>query len=284
MKRLKQWWKNLSRKKKFIWIAALGLFLVGWFLLIMWWSVWSWEVVDEYSYYDENYGYVSCDFSAVTIQGDITTYLTAQQYEEDYASAEEILYILDGLDSQGLPAIMLDITSWGGSPAPSKEIADFVAQMKTPVIASIREAALSGAYYIASQADEVFASPASDIGSIGVTMSYLDEARLNTLQGYTWNSLSTGRFKDAGSSEKPLTRAERELFQRDLDILHDMFVQDVARGRGLPVEEVQLLADGSSVLSDQALKLGLIDGVKHQWEVIDYIAEKYNTGDVACWE
>jgi ClpP class serine protease len=47
---------------------------------------------------------------------------------------------------------------------------------------------------------------------------------------------------------------------------------------------VQSLADGSSILAERALELGLIDGVKHQWEVIKDIQEKYNLGDSVCWE
>lgn len=249
----------------------------------MWWTVWSWEY---YTYEDGSYGYedTSCDYGGVLIRGEIMSYLTSMQYDEDYVSADDVIFALRSFEEQHLPAVMLDITSWGGSPAASKEIADYVATMQTPVVASIREAALSGGYYIASQADKIFAAPASDIGSIAVTMSYLDEAELNNKAGYTWNNLSTGEFKDSGSRQKPLTEEERAIFERDLEILHAMFVADVARGRGLSVEEVELWADGSSVLADQALELGLIDGVMHQWEVMQYIQDTYNAGEYICWE
>lgn len=281
MKKLKEKWLSFSRKKK-IWIGVGAfVFVLGWFLLIMWWTVWSWD----YVYYESrttNYG--SCDMVAVTIQGDIASYRAPYEEDEDIASAEDIIFTLEEVDKENFKVVMLDITSWGGSPAPSKEIADFVAQMKTPVVASIREAGMSGAYYIASQADEIFASPFSDIGSIGVTMSYLDDARLNEKAGYTWNSLSTGVFKDAGSMEKPLTKEERALFERDLKIMHDVFVEDVARARGIPLEDMKKIADGSSVLAGQAVELKLIDGVKHQWEVIKYIQEKYKVGNDICWE
>jgi len=282
MKKLKEKWLSFSRKKK-IWIAVgILLFVAIWYLLIMWWTVWSWDYYASETFTTTTYE--KCDFGTLSIQGEIVGYVTILQEEDDYASAENIIYQLENLDMAEFPVIMLDITSWGGSPASSKEIADFVAQMKTPVVASIREAGLSGGYYIASQADKVFASPATDIGSIAVTMSYLDESRLNEEQGYTWNNLSTGAFKDAGSSDKVLTQEERRIFERDLAILHEMFVKDVARGRGLSVAQVEKLADGSSMLPEQALKAGLIDGIKHQWEVIDYIQENYNTGDNICWE
>lgn len=286
MYKLKNWWKNIPQKIKKITyiITGVTILLVAIFLLIMWITVWSWETVSEEEQIKEYYA--SCDLVMVSIQGDIVGYVPESENGDigDVAPIENIIYQLEHIEERDYPAVLLDITSWGGSFAPAKELADFIAQMKTPVIVSIREAGLSGGYYIASQADQVFASPFSDIGSIGVTMSYLDESRLNEREGYTWNSLSTGKFKDAGSTEKPLTPQERALFERDLAILHDTFVADVARGRNLPLETVRSLADGSSVLAERAVELGLIDGVKHQWDVIKDIQEKYNLGDNVCWE
>ena len=49
-------------------------------------------------------------------------------------------------------------------------------------------------------------------------MSYLDESKLNIKEGYTWNNLSTGIFKDAGNSDKPLTAEERAIFERDIKL------------------------------------------------------------------
>ena len=284
MEKIKNWWKNLSRKKKILWAVGTFLFITIWYLLIMWWTVWSWEF-EQYADSPAGY-YNSCDLVALSIPGDIVGYESGSEEENSSgsASAEDLIYSLAAIDNKNMPVVMLDITSWGGNPAPSKEVADYIAQMKTPVVASIREASLSGGYYIASQADEIFASPLSDIGSIGVTMSYVDESKLNDKAGYTWNSLSTGKFKDSGSSQKVLTNEERAIFERDLKIIHDAFVADVAKSRKLPLEKVREIADGSSVLPEAALELKLIDGVKHQWEVIEYIREKYKVGGEICWD
>ena len=282
MKKLKEKWLSFPRKKKILISVGAFLFVSIWFLLIMWWSVWSWDYVESDDEYTHDYD--SCDFVAVTVRGDIASYTTPVNEEEDIMSAEDVIYTLELIENENFPVVMLDITSWGGNPSPSKEIADFIAQMKTPVIASIREAGTSGGYYIASQADEIYASPFSDIGSIGVTMSYVDEANLNRKEGYTWNTLSTGKFKDAGSPQKILSSEERAIFERDLKIIHDTFVEDVSRARKIPLEDMKKIADGSSVLSDQALDMKLIDGVKHQWEVVKYIQEKYDVGNSICWE
>lgn len=286
MKKIINGWKNLPQKTKKITYISTGItvLLVGIFLLIMWITVWSWEIVSQEDQINDYYE--SCDLVIMSIQGDIVGYAPLPESGErgDIAPVEDFIYKLEHIEERNFPVIVLDITSWGGNFAPAKELADFIAQMKTPVVVSIREAGLSGGYYIASQADEVFAAPFSDVGSIGVTMSYLDESQVNERQGYVWNNLSTGIFKDAGSPEKPLTSAERALFERDLKTLHETFVADVARGRNLPLATVQALADGSSVLAERAFELKLIDGVKHQWDVIKYVQEKYDLDDTICWQ
>lgn len=271
MKKIKQWWKNLTKKRKIIWVSSLIVFFVVWFLLIMWWSVWSWTTT-------------WCGIGAFSIQGDIYSHLSEEEYQGNYVSAEDIIGNLISVEDF-YDAILLDITSWGGSPAASKEIADYVAKMNIPVIVSVREAATSGGYWIASQADKIFAAPLSDIGSIGVTMSYLDYSNKNQRDGLVWQSISSGEFKDTGNENKSLNTKEREILMRDVDLIHKQFVADVAKARNMSLEDVEKIADGSSVLAEQALELGLIDGVMHQWEVENYIKKTYPgiEGGI-CWE
>ena len=76
--------------------------------------------------------------------------------------------------------------------------------------------------------------------------------------------LSSAPFKDYGDPNKPLTAAERALFERDLKIYHEEFVRQVAKNRNMPVEEVAKLADGSSMQGTLALERGLIDALGNQ--------------------
>jgi len=114
----------------------------------------------------------------------------------------------------------------------------------------------------------------SEIGSIGVNMSYLDKTAKNAKNGLRYVSLASARFKDYGSPDKPLTFAERTLLERDLKIYHEQFVKEVAENRNLPIEQVAKLADGSSMPGALALENKLIDFLGDQETARDWLAEK----------
>src|SRR3989338_10237745 len=125
---------------------------------------------------------------------------------------------------------------------------------------------------IATGANRIFASRVSQVGIIGVTSSYTDNGNKNTREGLTYNSLSSGKFKDTGNTDKPLTYEERQLLMRDILKSHDIFVQMVAENRNLAIEKVKKLADGSTMLGDDALVNGLIDEIGGEPEAIEWLA------------
>jgi protease-4 len=114
----------------------------------------------------------------------------------------------------------------------------------------------------------------SDVGSIGITMSYLDNVEKNRKEGLNYVSLSTGKYKDYGNPDKSLTQEERALIERDLKIVHDEFVKAVAENRKLPVEDVAKLADGSSMPGTLALEKKLIDALGDQESARKWFAEQ----------
>ena len=101
----------------------------------------------------------------------------------------------------------------------AEEVVNALKNATKPTIALIREGGVSAAYYAASGADIIFASENSDVGSIGITMSYMDNTKKNQAEGLTYNQLSIGKYKDSGDPDKPLTAEEKELFMRDIKIL-----------------------------------------------------------------
>ena len=130
-----------------------------------------------------------------------------------------------------------------------------------PNAAYIVDSGASAAYLIASAADTIIASPFSDVGSIGITMSYLDYSAQNAAQGIEYISLASAKYKNYGDPDKPLTEEERALFERDLSVWHEALVAEVAENRNLPIEKIAKLADGSSMPGKLALEAGLIDAV-----------------------
>lgn len=248
-------------------VAAIGL-------LAFWAGLWLWgDWNDEWSGFNSQFyasdGY--CNIAIVPITGDITTLpypedpLAESSSQYQTALVDDVLFQLRVAEYDPyIEGILVRIDSLGGAPVASEILTDAFRSSPLPVAALIREAGTSGAYLAATGADTIFASPLSDVGGIGVTMSYVDNVGKNAKEGLGYVQLSSAPFKDYGDPNKPLTAAERALLERDLKIYHEEFVKKVAENRDLPVEDVAKLADGSSVPGALALENGLIDALGNQ--------------------
>jgi len=122
----------------------------------------------------------------------------------------------------------------------------------------------------------------SDIGGIGITMSYLDYSQKNRQEGIIYQQLSSAKFKDTGDPDKELTTEEKELFMRDIKILHEAFVKRVAENRGLDIEKVEKLADGSTMLGKAAKENGLIDEIGNMYNVKEWIKNELKIEPEIC--
>tara|TARA_Y100000310_G_scaffold272474_1_gene287441 strand:- start:8546 stop:9484 length:939 start_codon:yes stop_codon:yes gene_type:complete len=175
-------------------------------------------------------------------------------------------------EDQTVKAVILEINSPGGTVVASREIAQAVDSLPQPTIAWIREVGASGAYWIAASSDHIVADELSITGSIGVIGSYLQFEDLFEDYGITYERLVAGNSKDIGSPFKKLSRSERNLLQSKLDIIHDIFVEEVAENRNLTISETRKLADGSFYLGIEAKDLRLIDVLGGKEQAFD-IAE-----------
>ena len=172
-----------------------------------------------------------CNVQGVKLYGSLYTYKNSAsdntgQSSKDVASAEEITAAIDKANNNNsIKAILLQVDSGGGSPVGGWEIAEALKHSNKPTVALIRERGDSAAYLSASGAKYIIASANSDVGSIGVTMSYLGNADKNTTDGLTFYELSEGKFKDAGNPDKVLTQEEGDLFMRDVKVLYNNFIK-----------------------------------------------------------
>lgn len=252
------------------------------------------------SYLDENYftpddapddaSTDACNVMGIELHGDLITYIAPESIDEngnivnDERASEDIVIAINEAEAdESVKAIILEIDSYGGYPVAAEEIAQAIKKAKKPTIALVRGAATSAAYWAATGANIIFASALSDIGGIGVTFSYVDNYKRNMKDGLTYNSLSAGKFKDYGDPDKPLTNEEREMIMRDLNIVHENFIQAVAANRNLDIGEVRALANGSSMPGQMALENGLIDRIGGMDEVKDYLKEKIGEDTEVCW-
>lgn len=240
------------------------------------------------SSYVEPFASEDCIIAGINAHGDFVTYATKLDPDTGEtlteASSEDIISAIHSAEnSPNIRGIMLDIDSYGGTPVAAEEIANALKEAKKPTVALIRGAGTSAAYWAATGADRIIASALSDIGSIGVTYSYTDASKFNEKEGYTFNQLSTGLYKDYGNPEKPLTEAERSLIMRDLKIVKEKFVQAVATNRNMSVADVEKFADGSSVLGETALEKKLIDQIGSYKDAETYLAEQTGVPSEVCW-
>ena len=149
-------------------------------------------------------------------------------------------------------------------------------------MAVIREFGASGAYLIASATDKIYASKMSDVGSIGVTSSYLDYSQQNKKEGLIYQQLSSGEFKDAGDPDKELNEKEKEIMMRDVKKVHQIFIEMVAENRNLDIEKVKKLADGSTMLGQDAKENGLIDEIGSIDEAKDWLEKELKIEANVC--
>lgn len=256
----------------FLWgTTGLGLFVVGLWI----WGFWH----DEWSGYNASTeisdGY--CNIAVLPVLGDI--YVDQPSHDGStyaaVANADEVVAFLRAAEyDPNIVGVLVRIDSLGGTPAASELIANALKRSPLYSAAVIREYGTSGGYLVATGADTIYASAFSDVGGIGMTMSYLDNTEQNENSGLKFVPLSSAPFKDYGSPDKPLTEEERELLERDLGIYHEHFVNLVAENRALPVEEVKAIADGSSVPGSLALEKKLIDAIGDQESARDWFAEQ----------
>lgn len=178
-------------------------------------------------------------------------------------------------ENNAVKAIVLRIDSPGGAVGASQELYEEVRRtnQKKPVIASMGSVAASGGYYAALGAEKIIASRGTLTGSIGVILKFANLKELFDKIGYKSEVVKSGKLKDIGSPDRPLTDAERELLQALIDNVYGQFVQAVADSRKLPEEKVRALADGRIFSGEQAKDAGLIDEFGNFTDAVTLAAE-----------
>src|SRR5579862_8750812 len=168
-------------------------------------------------------------------------------------------------DDSSIRAIILHVNSPGGGVAASEEIYREVKRVRTEkkkkVVVSIETVGASGAYYVASGADKVYADNGSIVGSIGVIAQWVNYGDLLKWAKLKDVVLKTGEFKDTGNPSRDLTPNEHAYMQSLIDNMFGQFVQAVADGRGMKFNDVKSIANGKVWTGEQALSMKLIDGV-----------------------
>lgn len=168
-------------------------------------------------------------------------------------------------DDSSIKAIILHVNSPGGGVAASEEIYREVKRVRTEkkkkIVVSIESVGASGAYYVASASDKIYADQGSIVGSIGVIAQWVNYGDLLKWAKMKDIVIKTGEFKDTGNPARDLTPAEQAYMQSLIDNMFGQFIKAVADGRGLKYDDVKSFANGKVWTGEQAMSMKLVDSV-----------------------
>lgn len=197
--------------------------------------------------------------AVINIQGPISA--------SEEASADNIVWALrKAFESEESKAVIMRINSPGGSPVQSGYIYDEVKRLRVlypekKVYAVIVDIGASGAYYIAAAADEIYADKASLVGSIGVVAGGFGFVDLMEKVGVERRLYTAGDHKAFLDPFSPQNSNETNLWQQVLDTTHRQFIEQVKKGRGERLKDNDKMFSGLVWTGEQALELGLLDGI-----------------------
>ncbi len=239
---------NTGRSRVFLWIALGGgaffLFLAAIFVLV-YLSVRSDERAD--------FGGFGNRIAVIELDGVILDPKAVVSQLKKYG------------DDSSIKAIILHIDSPGGAASASEEIYKQVRRVrdekKKRIVASIGNTGASGAYYVASATNKIYANEASIVGSIGVIAEWYNYGELLKWAKLHEETLKAGEFKDTGSPTREMTPAERAYLQSLIDDMHTQFIHNVAEGRSVKDEDIRAIANGKVWTGKQALPMKLVDQI-----------------------
>ncbi len=177
---------------------------------------------------------------------------------------------------RNVKAVVVRIDSPGGSALASDQIYRELRRLaqKKPVIASMGNIAASGGYYIAAGANEIYATPITLTGSIGIFTGKFSFGTLGDRYGVSATSITKGKRAGAYTLWKPFTDEQKEAISTYLVYLYELFLSQISNTRKLTVEEIDKVARGRVWTGSAALdkKLvdtsgGLIDAIRHAEEL-----------------
>ncbi len=222
------------------------------------------------------------DFIAVLpIEGTIqastdssSLYGTTQTYNHDMLM-EYVNLLMKNDYNKG---IVLRLNTPGGSVYEADELylklMEYKEKTGRPIWAYMESQCCSGGVYLAAAANEQYANRITTTGSIGVIMSTYDMSGLYEKLGIKEVNIVSSENKDMGSAAKPMTSEQKAIYQSFIDEYYNQFVEIVAVGRNMSVDEVKKLADGRIYTASQAVENGLIDGIKTSEEFDAYVKEQ----------
>jgi protease-4 len=180
-------------------------------------------------------------------------------------------------EDEDIDTIVLRVDSPGGSPIASERILRALDNAKRKdgknIVVSMGATAASGGYWVAAHADRIFAMPTTITGSIGVVGGKFAFGDLTKKIGVNWDdSVQWGENAGMWSINTPFTASETERVNAMLDQVYNAFLQRVAEGRKMSIEDVRKIAGGRVWTGERAREVGLVDQLGGLETALDYAA------------
>ena len=271
--------QQLPQKKSYGWIVGIVL-VICLFAFAAFCVKSCTDVVANTGAYGASVGPAPNSIAVIDLDGTI-------QYDGTACSPEGLKSLLDkAAGNDNIKGVVLRVNSGGGTATAGEEMADYVRDFKKPIVVSSASINASAAYEISSQANYIYVAKSSEIGSIGTAMELTDISGLLNMLGVDVDVISSSGSKDSTYGYRPLTNEEREYYQRMINQINDIFIENVAAGRAMPVENVRELANGLVYTGVDAVDNGLADEVGTLEDAVAKTAElaglkDYETYDLA---
>jgi signal peptide peptidase SppA len=166
-----------------------------------------------------------------------------------------------------IKAVFLDIDSPGGTVAGTPELAAAVKSLnkQKPVYAFSSGLMCSAAYWIASQARAIYATPSAQVGSIGVVQAVIDDSAALANEGIKVEVFAVGKYKAMGAPGTPLTDDQRDLINSNLtEVAGEFHAAVLAEGRSIPADAME----GQTFSGKQAQRFNLAGMVPDRAEAM----------------
>ncbi|MCB1680547.1 MAG: signal peptide peptidase SppA [Rhodospirillales bacterium] len=197
-------------------------------------------------------------------------------FDDGVAAADQIAgALIDAARDDSVKAVVLRVDSPGGSPVASETIlrgVQIVQEHGKQVIVSMGPTAASGGYWISAYANQIFVLPTTITGSIGVVGGKFSTKELWSMLGVNWERIQWGKNAGMWSMNTPFSDSEAERINAMLDNVYSNFLQRVASGRKMSVQEVDRIAGGRVWTGKSAIKIGLADRIGGLEDALDYAA------------
>ena len=202
---------------------------------------------------------------------------SALEASSGYQHDSTMNYIDELMDDSNNKGILLYVDSPGGTVYESEELyqklKEYKETTKRPIWDYMAHYAASGGYMVSMASDKIYANSNTTTGSIGVIMSGYDMSGLYKKLGIRYVSITSGKNKDSSK----FTDEQIAIYQDQINEAYEKFVNIVADGRDMSVEDVKKLADGRTYTAKQAKNNGLIDEISLYPDMKDAMSKKLGT-------